>query len=215
MQFELSRANTPPRFLATDRRPAWRPLRALPQPAPFAQVLSTQQKSRPEMMRASNSGPIMPLPEASVRRASAQPYSDLIAAASKTHGVDPALIAGVIESESSFNPNAVSHAGAKGLMQLMDATARGLGVTDPFDPKQNVMGGTKLLRQLLDRYGGDVRLALAAYNAGPGAVSQYGGVPPYAETQRYIPRVLAAMERHAPTETQAMRSIPQRSEQWR
>jgi soluble lytic murein transglycosylase-like protein len=81
------------------------------------------------------------------------------------------------------------------LMQLMPSTARGLGVTDSLDPTQNVMGGAKLLRQLLDRYQGDTRLALAAYNAGPGAVDKHGGVPPYAETQRYVPKVLAAAER--------------------
>lgn len=118
----------------------------------------------------------------------------LIDEAARRYGLDPALVAGVIQTESGFNPRAQSGAGAKGLMQLMDATARGLGVSDPFDPVQNVMGGARLLRQLLDRYG-DVRLALAAYNAGPGAVDRYGGVPPYAETQRYVPTVLAAAGR--------------------
>lgn len=120
----------------------------------------------------------------------------LVAEAAERYGVDPALIAGVIEAESGFDPNAVSPAGATGLMQLMDATARGLGVTDRLDPRQNVLGGTKLLGQLLARYGGDVRLALAAYNAGPGAVDRYGGIPPYAETQRYVPRVLAAAAKY-------------------
>lgn len=123
-------------------------------------------------------------------------YGPLIADAARRYGVDPALVAGVIESESGFNARATSSAGAKGLMQLMDGTARGLGVADSYDPVQNVNGGTKFLRQLLDRYNGDARLALAAYNAGGGAVDRYGGVPPYPETQRYVPRVLAAAERY-------------------
>lgn len=123
-------------------------------------------------------------------------YGTLISDAARRHGVDPALVAGVIESESGFNARATSSAGAKGLMQLMDGTARSLGVSDPYDPGQNINGGTKFLRQLLDRYNGDSRLALAAYNAGGGAVDRYGGVPPYPETQRYVPRVLAAADRY-------------------
>lgn len=104
--------------------------------------------------------------------------------------IDPALIEAIIESESGFDPNATSRAGARGLMQLMPQTAAGLGVTDPYDAAQNVRGGTRYLRTLLDRFG-DVELAVAAYNAGPGAVERYGGVPPYAETQRYVRNVLA------------------------
>ena len=120
----------------------------------------------------------------------------IVAQAAQRYGVDPTLIAGVIETESNFNPKAVSPAGARGLMQLMPATARGLGVADSSDPLQNVMGGAKLLGQLLDRYGGDVKKVLAAYNAGAGAVDKYGGIPPYPETQRYVPKVLAATERY-------------------
>jgi soluble lytic murein transglycosylase-like protein len=118
------------------------------------------------------------------------PFQNLIVAAANKYGIDPALLAGVVKQESSFNPNAKSAAGAKGLTQLMDATARGLGVTDPFDPAQSLDGGARFLSGLLKQFHGDQSLALAAYNAGPGAVQKYGGIPPYEETQRYVPKVL-------------------------
>lgn len=117
-------------------------------------------------------------------------FSDLINQASQKYGVSAGLIQSIIKAESNFNPNAVSSAGAQGLMQLMPGTARGLGVTDSLDPAQNIEGGTKFLRRLLDHYDGNVRLAVAAYNAGPGAVDKYGGIPPYQETQTYVNRVL-------------------------
>ena len=110
--------------------------------------------------------------------------------------VDPALIKAIIANESGFNANATSKVGAQGLMQLMPETAAGLGVTNAYDPAQNVMGGTKYIKGLLDRFGGNVRLAVAAYNAGPGAVEKYGGVPPYAETQNYVQNVLASYEKY-------------------
>jgi len=117
-------------------------------------------------------------------------FTDEISKAAKKYDLDPAFIKAVISAESGFNPNAKSHAGAMGLMQLMPGTARGLGVTDSFNPAQNVDGGCKYLRIQLDRFG-DVKLALAAYNAGPGNVNKYGGVPPFAETQKYVEKVLA------------------------
>ncbi len=105
-------------------------------------------------------------------------------------GIDPALIEAIIANESGFDPKATSRAGARGLMQLMPQTAAGLGVTDPYDAAQNIRGGARYLRTLLDRFG-DVELAVAAYNAGPAAVERFGGVPPYAETRSYVRKVLA------------------------
>jgi soluble lytic murein transglycosylase-like protein len=119
------------------------------------------------------------------------PYAAEITAAANKHGVDPALLAGLVKQESNFNPNAGSPAGAQGLTQLMPATAASLGVTDVHDPAQALDGGATYQRQQLDRYNGDVARALAAYNAGPGAVERFGGVPPYAETQEYVRRVQA------------------------
>lgn len=113
----------------------------------------------------------------------------LVRRESRRSNVDPALVHAVIRQESGYDPFAVSVKGAKGLMQLMPETARQLGVKDVFDPAENVRGGVKLLRELIDRYDGDRRLALAAYNAGEGAVERYGGVPPYPETRDYISRI--------------------------
>ncbi len=117
-------------------------------------------------------------------------YGKIITDAARRHEVDPLLVNAVINQESGFRADAVSKAGATGLMQLMPDTARSLGVTNALDPKQNVEGGTTLLRQLLDRYNGQVDLALAAYNAGPEAVDRYGGLPPYPETQAYVRNVM-------------------------
>lgn len=120
---------------------------------------------------------------------------DLIDRAARRSGADPALLTAIVAVESGFNARAVSHAGAKGLTQLMDTTARAMGVQDPFDPWQNLIGGARYLNSLLVRYRGDLRLALAAYNAGPSAVDRYGGIPPYQETQRYVVSVMQAFQR--------------------
>jgi len=118
------------------------------------------------------------------------PYADLFASAGARYGVSPTLLAAIAKQESGYRPNAVSPAGAQGLMQLMPGTARGLGVTNSFDPAQAVDGAARLMRDLLDRFG-STELALAGYNAGPGAVLRYDGIPPYPETQHYVRSVMA------------------------
>ncbi len=155
------------------------PMPAIPSPAAAS--------SRPDgpYSGAGASAPIGPIP-----------YNDAIAAAAKKYDVSPSLVAAVIKAESGFDPKAVSKAGAKGLMQLMDATARNLGVKDPFDPIQNIDGGTKFLSGLMKRYNGNATLALAAYNAGEGAIEKYAGIPPFKETKDFVAGVMGHWRRY-------------------
>jgi soluble lytic murein transglycosylase-like protein len=139
-----------------------------------------------------------PLPKVSFStlRLNTDAYRDEIAAAARANGVEQAIVRAVIHAESSFNPRALSRVGAQGLMQLMPATARRFGVSDAFDPPQNIRGGVAYLAWLLKRYQGDLSLAAAGYNAGEGAVDRYKGVPPYDETRRYVSRVRILAERY-------------------
>jgi soluble lytic murein transglycosylase-like protein len=137
--------------------------------------------SRPRVSAASpskaSSGPKAAI-DAIVQRAAAR------------HGLDPALVRSVITAESDYDPTCHSHAGAMGLMQLMPETCRDYGITDPYDIAQNIEGGCRELQEHMKQFGGNVELALAAYNAGPGAVRRYGGIPPFRETRAYVPKVM-------------------------
>ena len=119
------------------------------------------------------------------------PYGEIITTVAQTHGVDPLLVRALIQVESGDRPTAKSHKGAMGLMQLMPSTARRYNVRNPYDPKANIAAGVKHLKSLLDRMGGAVELALAAYNAGEGAVMKFNGIPPYRETRDYVSRILS------------------------
>jgi soluble lytic murein transglycosylase-like protein len=123
-------------------------------------------------------------------------FRELIDSISKDHGVDSALVKAMVHVESSFNPDARSPKGAQGLMQLMPATAERFGVVNPFDPKENIHGGVRYMALLIRQFGGDLRQALAAYNAGENAVKRYGGIPPFAETRHYVSKVLSLVPRY-------------------
>ncbi len=125
---------------------------------------------------------------------STESMDDIFQEAADRFGLSVKLLKAVAKAESNFNPNAVSSAGAQGVMQLMPATARGLGVSNAFDARQNIMGGAQYLKSNLDRYGGNVALALAAYNAGPANVEKYGGIPPFSETQHYVSSILSKLD---------------------
>ncbi len=129
--------------------------------------------------------------QANTTTASKSQILNVVNQIAEKHGVDEKLVQALIKQESGFNPNAKSKAGAMGLMQLMPSTAKNLGVQDPYNVVQNVEGGVKYLKSMLNKYNGNVILALAAYNAGPGAVDKYDGVPPYKETQNYVRNILA------------------------
>ena len=124
-----------------------------------------------------------------------QAYEDIIQEAATEYDMDPALIRAVMQTESAFHPYAVSRAGAEGLMQLMPALADEMGVSDSFDPRENIMGGARYLKRLLEYHNGNLDLALASYNAGPGNVERYGGIPPFRETRKYVKTIKAIYAR--------------------
>ena len=126
-------------------------------------------------------------------------YDGVIEQASERYGIDPAVLHGLIQQESGFDPSAQSSAGASGLTQLMPGTASSMGVANPLNPTESIEGGARYLSQLMSQFGGNTEDALAAYNAGPGAVQQYGGIPPYAETQSYVSKVLGYAESYRQT----------------
>jgi soluble lytic murein transglycosylase-like protein len=162
-------------------------------------LLTAAALSAPHAARVKASVPPIPGVSVSIDKyvaplAARDAYDDIIADAAERYDLDPRMIKAVMETESAFNAMAVSPVGALGLMQLMPAVAEELGAEDPLDPRQNIMAGARYLRQLLDAHGGNVRLALASYNAGPGNVAKYRAIPPFKETRDYVKKVTALLD---------------------
>jgi soluble lytic murein transglycosylase-like protein len=161
----------------------------------LTQSLSSLEKQLMQALRQIGAAPKNKAPSKSTPATNRGPqfhrYGSIISDVARRYEVDPQLVSAIINQESAFQPDAISKSGAMGLMQLMPDTAKSLGVTDPFNPAQNIEGGTTLLRGLLDKYHGQLDFALAAYNAGPAAVDKYGGVPPFPETQAYVRNIMA------------------------
>ena len=159
---------------------------------PSAPALNSSPKfSQPQIPSSSGKSAVVPS-SASMNRL--EKYDDIISGASQKFGVDPNIIKSVILTESAANEKAMSGAKAKGLMQLIDSTAHDMGVTNVWDPEQNILGGTKYLAEMLRKYNGNLRLALASYNAGPDNVDKYNGIPPFEETQNYVTRVFGYLK---------------------
>ncbi len=160
----------------------------------FASALQTATTADASAAAGTSDAAYAPLSQGSAAGAEGGQYESLIAQAAARNGLEPAVLHGLIEQESGFDPSATSSAGAAGLTQLMPGTASSLGVADPLNPAESIEGGARYLGGLMSEFGGNTTEALAAYNAGPGAVEQYGGVPPYAETQSYVAKVLSDAE---------------------
>jgi soluble lytic murein transglycosylase-like protein len=161
-------------------------------------LLTAAALSTPHASRVKASVPPVPGVTVSIDKyvaplAARDAYDDIIAEAAGRYRLEPRMIKAVMETESGFNPMAVSPVGALGLMQLMPAVAEELGAVDAMDPRQNIMAGARYLRQLLDAHDGNVRLALASYNAGPGNVAKYRAIPPFEETRNYVKKVTALL----------------------